>query len=478
MCLSPLLIRNPKKDALIGFDSPYLSVPCGHCTECRMHKADDWYIRNYYEFLDCTEKGGYAQLFTLTYNDENLPVCTSSKLPAFSREHIKGYLKRVRHRIGYGTLRFFISCEYGDEFHRPHYHFVFYVDGSVPRDQLMSALRSSWTFGYTYTSDIEDGLVQDVRGIRYAAKYATKDLLQDEWYKSQCSRLKEDIKRKYSVYSNLKRYSLLCDGVYNREYKEFQKHRPFIQCSKGFGARGIQYLRDNERFLLDGYLRIPSPFKADGDKMKVPLYYERKLMYDVVKQYRTDTDYVPVYQLNEYGYKIKSQRLSLELNAFKHQLKKLERVYDMPAFRSSDEAKDVDFNIPNFFTQCHLTDRWLKQYLYARNYVGCDNERDTLRLRSFDVDKYQLDYYQYKLFGLSSPYSTDGILWCDLSSWHHECIEDFISSPEFKQFHLVVSLTSSYLSKVESKRQLYEESIKVQQKILKRRLRRKYNKNN
>lgn len=474
MCLSPLLIRNPKKYALIGFDSPYLSVPCGHCTECRMHKADDWYIRNYFEYVDCKEKGGYAQLFTLTYNDDNLPRCTSSNLPAFSREHVKGYLKRVRDRIGYGTLRFFLSCEYGDEFHRPHYHFVFYVDGSVPRAVLLSALRESWTFGFTYTSDIEDGLVQDVRGIRYAAKYATKDLLQDDWYKKQCEKLRFSIQKKYHKYSELKRYNLLCDGIYNREYKEFKKHRPFIQCSQHFGALGLQFLRENERYLVDGYMRIPSPFKADGDKLKVPLYYERKLMYDVVKKYRTDTDYVPVYYLNEYGYNIKMKRLDIELGAFKHQLKKLQRVYDMPKFRASNDAADIDFNIPDFFKQPHLTDRWLKQYLYARNYTGHDYERDNLRLRPFDINQYEVDYYQYKLLGLSSPYSIDGILWSDLSSWHYECIEDFVQTAEFQQFNLVYNLTSSYLSKVENERQLKEEFLKVQAKILKRRLRRKY----
>ena len=74
MCLNPLSIRNPTK-AIVnnGGQALRLSVPCGHCAQCKQAKRNEWFIRTHYEIKRTHASGGYVYFDTLTYDDANLP---------------------------------------------------------------------------------------------------------------------------------------------------------------------------------------------------------------------------------------------------------------------------------------------------------------------------------------------------------------------------------------------------------------------
>lgn len=54
---------------------------------------------------------------TLTYDDEHLPAGGSLERKAF-----RLFMDRLRKRVGYGQVRYYMCGEYGDQSGRPHYH--------------------------------------------------------------------------------------------------------------------------------------------------------------------------------------------------------------------------------------------------------------------------------------------------------------------------------------------------------------------
>ena len=137
MCYRPILIRNPRKDKIVGFDPTSLTVPCGSCVQCRMTRTNDYFVRSFFEWRDAVDKGGLSFFITFTYAPEHLPtipinfVDGSSRLvPCFSRRHVQLFMKRIRKVLP--SFSFLWCSEYGDEKHRPHYHALFNFKEHVP----------------------------------------------------------------------------------------------------------------------------------------------------------------------------------------------------------------------------------------------------------------------------------------------------------------------------------------------------------
>lgn len=100
-------------------------VPCGQCIGCRVSRSKSWALRCYHEAQ------GYEKncFITLSYRPECLPPYGSLKPEDFTL-----FLKRFRKRFSGnekvvyedGTvcwpIRYFACGEYGDQYHRPHYH--------------------------------------------------------------------------------------------------------------------------------------------------------------------------------------------------------------------------------------------------------------------------------------------------------------------------------------------------------------------
>ena len=125
MCLFPRKIRVRSKVLDMQGGQPfYITVPCGHCSECLSEKRDEWYFRSFYEASNCMDKGGYVMFDTLTYEDSEVPhisdideVCNLMKrfglssnnlrncnYMAFDRHEVDNFFKRLRRklqRLGY-----------------------------------------------------------------------------------------------------------------------------------------------------------------------------------------------------------------------------------------------------------------------------------------------------------------------------------------------------------------------------------------
>lgn len=128
-----------------------LEVPCGGCLGCRTSRARHWAIRCTLELQDHEQ----AVWSTLTYDDEHKP-------PTLRKDHLSGWVKRLRARLPEQRVRFFGAGEYGEKTERPHYHAIVY--GTADE----RAIRESWPYGFSRVDPISPAAINYVAG--YCAK--------------------------------------------------------------------------------------------------------------------------------------------------------------------------------------------------------------------------------------------------------------------------------------------------------------------
>ncbi|AXL14432.1 replication initiator protein [Microviridae sp.] len=85
-------------------------IPCGKCIGCQASRKKDWAIRMYHE-AQYHEQNSFL---TLTYANDPKTLHVS---------HVQNFLKRLRK---HGKIRHFITGEYGEKTHRPHYHAIIF----------------------------------------------------------------------------------------------------------------------------------------------------------------------------------------------------------------------------------------------------------------------------------------------------------------------------------------------------------------
>lgn len=182
MCVDKkLYITKSHLISLDHFQPGYINVNCGKCCECLDSRKNDWYIRSYYEALDCIRKGGFCLFDTLTYRDSDLPtirrvlfedrkkmdwdfssVPDDLNFPCFSKRDVQLFFKRLRKHFDDESVRFFLCGEYGSEDEyvdergnvrvgtaRPHYHVIFFVTASVDPIEFSRIVASEWIHGRT-----------------------------------------------------------------------------------------------------------------------------------------------------------------------------------------------------------------------------------------------------------------------------------------------------------------------------------------
>lgn len=466
MCFSPIRIKNPKKDLVLGMDSQYLTVPCNNCPECRMHKQDEWYVRSYYEYQRCLSIGGYAQAITLTYNETSLPRCTSLKLPCFSRKHIQNFLKLVRDKVG-KDLRFFMSCEYGDEKHRPHYHFLFYVPPAIERSLLIKAIAQSWHHGIIYTSNINDGLIIDLRGIRYVSKYCVKDLLQNEWFLKN----RELLKRRYKITDKVRWNSPECKR-YREELAEFEKSRPFIQSSMHYGYYAIETHAFSRQEIVEGYVRLESHAKPEGIRYKMPMYYERHLLYDMYKKGEKQT---PAYRLNDFGKEIMKLRFQIRVDALEYKLKESRNIVNTFGFLSS-YPKYQKYSQEELNRILSPSSDFISTYAHLSRYYNIDPPVEMPIEYAFldyipyvSVRQHYKDVIAYSHKRPGEEYSPDdGSMFVEVGLDFIRDIHMTFATDYFRRFHYLFQDCQDYLARVANERQREEEKLSIAIKIYKR----------
>lgn len=178
-CANPLKVLNKYYDSTRAgrpFSQKYFCVPCGYCLNCRVDK------RNFLE--DCCSyeynKYGCGSFVTFTYDDLNIPMVQSPKdfqfRPTLSRDDVQKFLYRLRSDIRYHKVdnklinpkfKMLYVGEYGDEFQRPHYHFIFFGLDWLACDNLF---HRNWKLGIIDSLPIQDGC------FRYVLKYLDKQV--------------------------------------------------------------------------------------------------------------------------------------------------------------------------------------------------------------------------------------------------------------------------------------------------------------
>lgn len=184
MCLCSITIPNKVTNFHPRYDRLFNTVPCGHCAECLQNKRDDWYVRAYYEWLDCIKKGGFALFVTFTYSNDWIPqlLIDYQSCNCFDKRDLQKYLDALRKVIKrkYETdapFRYIVTSEYGGKTHRPHYHAILFFQHHFNENWIRYQIRRLWKYGFIKYGRENRGLITNYRGIRYVVKYITKDSL-------------------------------------------------------------------------------------------------------------------------------------------------------------------------------------------------------------------------------------------------------------------------------------------------------------
>ena len=135
-CLFPLYVSVPDS-------KEKLRVRCGHCINCKAHRAQEWCMR-----LQMESKYWNDLCFvTLTYNDESLPVNIIDPHLFYTDEEISShpeynflfypthrhsdltlFIKRLRKHLEH-KCKYYAVGEYGTRYGRSHLHILLFGVG-------------------------------------------------------------------------------------------------------------------------------------------------------------------------------------------------------------------------------------------------------------------------------------------------------------------------------------------------------------
>lgn len=87
---------------------------------CRIRRSLEWKIRLMAEL----ENWSCSMFTTLTYSEDHLP-----KNGLLNKRDVQLFLKKLRKKYN-KKIKYYMAGEYGEENHRPHYHFIFFGIGT------------------------------------------------------------------------------------------------------------------------------------------------------------------------------------------------------------------------------------------------------------------------------------------------------------------------------------------------------------
>lgn len=267
-------------------------VPNKDTEEARRANKNEWQARLFSE-LDYyhTRKRWNIGFLTLTYNSQCLPTIPGKffvdgeyeRIPCFSYSDIKAFFSCIRSYLFRqyhmtNVLRWFLTCEYGEQYHRPHYHAMLIFDSRISHEEMWQLCSDAWratTFKIPNNSirkrridhgrinEFNDFIPEDTYGCgAYVAKYVCKDI---EFFK-------------------------VIDGKFNhlsRKSKNHLRHfMPFHKQSLAFGSCMIEGKSDDE--LLEMY-NEGIQFTGQGRRVELPLYLKNKILFGRYRLYNVNT---------------------------------------------------------------------------------------------------------------------------------------------------------------------------------------------
>lgn len=176
-------------------------VPCGKCPNCEQNKRNALSTRLQ---LESAFNSGSSFFVTLTYEEENRPRCSEFhevpkveytcnwihknyktkevdafdlfspepyKYMSFCVEDVKKFFKILRKHQELGSIKYFLTAEYGEKTFRNHYHFVLFTSVPVLLEHMTNLIQKDWGLGF-----IKCCYANDNRNA-YACKYMMKSQL-------------------------------------------------------------------------------------------------------------------------------------------------------------------------------------------------------------------------------------------------------------------------------------------------------------
>lgn len=343
MCLSPITVKNPSRHASSIIRRMYITVPCGHCEECKQVKTLEWTHRTYNTHIDFQSRQGYTLFQTLTYDEHHVPRIysfhgrtLSHPFRVFCRDDIKHFRSSLRdairsYRVGGGyypwrdiynndNFKVIITSEYGGVTHRPHYHALFFcsIPGLTP-GILDSLIRRCWFKGFVDRSFYKNRIVSNEGAIAYVNKYIAKD---DDFVNTLNEELSQfgDIDYTDDVIRNI---------------------MPFHVQSQGFGKCAID-LQGLDNIFKTGTITMPDKLNIYST-IPVPMYLQRQVFYTLVEDKENINPHTNKprkrWILNDLGIKFK-------MNMLKHQLDK--RVITLQNQIERIKSYALTYNISQF----------------------------------------------------------------------------------------------------------------------------------
>lgn len=149
-----------------------LSLPCGHCLNCRINYARTWALRCVCEASLYDENW----FLTLTYDDKHYPGCAK-------KDDLQKFIKRLR-KVHHG-VRYFACCERGENTKRYHFHLILFnlhltgikCLGKGPKGGYYyecDEIKKLWPFGFYVLGDV------NYTTCNYVAQYCIKKVFNDE----------------------------------------------------------------------------------------------------------------------------------------------------------------------------------------------------------------------------------------------------------------------------------------------------------
>jgi len=146
-----------------------VELACGQCIGCRLERSRNWAIR-------CVHESKLYEnncFITLTYDAQHLP-----KSRSLQKSHFQKFMKRLRKKYSPTKIRFFHCGEYGEKFHRPHYHACLFNHDFPDKKHWKTqnnqkyytsdSLNSLWGQGFTTIGAVT------FESAAYVARYITK----------------------------------------------------------------------------------------------------------------------------------------------------------------------------------------------------------------------------------------------------------------------------------------------------------------
>ena len=407
MCLNYINIKKSKNP----YNIKSAFIPCGWCEECRQHQKNEWTTRLKAEIEEYHTNMGYNVGFlTMTYQDKCLPHIPKSyfkegeyeKIPCFSYKDIKNFTDRIRGHLWrqYNMkdgFRYFITSEYGEKTHRPHYHGIILFNNKIDHKTMWEICQDAWS-GTTHqiknnkkrnTRRTFLGQIGDLNKFipkdnykcgAYVAKYVCKDI---EFHKVTSNKFNHLNKKK------------------RNELRHFQ---PFHKQSLGFGACIIKG-KTNEQ-LLQMY-NEGIQFTGNPKMIELPVYIKNKILFTTQKLYNLNTHkFETIKKYTKFFYKNKKAIYDKKINAAKTILKQFSTKEYWQIHKIQGQFNDRAYNSCNcILNNCDINElaRFYTLY-FGVKYENCkwmDKPEDILFARynpAADLsrlDTIPYDYYEY-----------------------------------------------------------------------------------